>query len=527
MRPINLAIHRLLACLLILTMFAPAMPATAAAPMAAAELYDPLVDSVSAEIYQQTAANLSTYQIDAAFAPAAATPATITGKLNLTFVNSTKATLAELYFRLYPNGEEYGLGGMTIESAAVNGTTVTVTVIDAEATSVSVPLPSPLAPGDGIPVALKFTSTIPTNPPFSYGMFAHDEVTDVYSLAHWMPIVAGYDAEQGWNLESTTTLGDPVYSNAALYDVTLTTPAEFVFVTTGSEISRQTDSGWSSTRYQSGPSRDFVMAGSANYLTDSARAGDTTVRSYYLASESSGGLEALLLAQDAITTFSDLFGLYPYDEFDVVQVDLGNGAAGVEFPGIIFLSGDFYDANSRSRRSIEFASLVAHEVAHQWWYGMVGNNQYYHAFLDEGLTNYAATIFYERQYGLEAAQAQVDLTLALPYLAMLFGEGDQIVDQSTADFGNQERYGTTVYSKGGLGFQAIRQQLGDEMFFAALQAYVESFRFSVATPADLKVIFESTSGQDLDALWHHWFEATEGTSDYSPADLQQLLETYT
>jgi aminopeptidase N len=168
-------------------------------------------------------------------------------------------------------------------------------------------------------------------------------------------------------------------------------------------------------------------------------------------------------------------------------------------------------------------SIVAHEVAHQWWYGLVGNNHHRHAFIDEGLTNYVSMVYFEEVYGEDEARFQLNLNLKAPYLTVLFTDGDQIVDQPTDDFSSQSAYVAAVYKKAALGFEAIRVEIGDDAFFAALQGYADDFQFEIAAPGDLKAAFEEASGQDLDELWRHWFEAAEGDQDYDAADLAELL----
>ena len=79
------------------------------------------------------------------------------------------------------------------------------------------------------------------------------------------------------------------------------------------------------------------------------------------------------------------------------------------------------------------------------------------------------------------------------------------------------------YGKGALGFDAVRQVIGDDAFFAALRDYATRFRFGVATPDDLRAAFERASGQDLRVLWRHWFDTEEGTRDFTRADYADLV----
>lgn len=69
-------------------------------------------------------------------------------------------------------------------------------------------------------------------------------------------------------------------------------------------------------------------------------------------------------------------------------------------------------------------------------------------------------------------------------------------------------WSAAVYGKGSLGFDAIRREIGDEAFIAALSTYAEEHQFRIATPWELKDAFAAASGQNLDALWSHWFDET-------------------
>jgi aminopeptidase N len=142
------------------------------------------------------------------------------------------------------------------------------------------------------------------------------------------------------------------------------------------------------------------------------------------------------------------------------------------------------------------------------------------------MANYSSILYFEEQYGPEVAKQQADINLELPYLMMLFTDGDEIVDQPTDAFPNAGTYGTTIYGKGALGFQAIHEEIGDDAFYAGLKAYVEQERFGVALPEDLKGAFEQASGKDLTELWHHWFQAEEGMQDYTEQDYHDLLNEF-
>src|SRR5690606_25451358 len=135
-------------------------------------------------------------------------------------------------------------------------------------------------------------------------------------------------------------------------------------------------------------------------------------------------------------------------------------------PQVIFVGEQFFpDPINGGSRPGAVEMLVAHEVAHQWWYGLVGINPHRDAFLDEGLAEYAAVLYFERRYGPEAAEAQMDQGVLLRYLTWLVNDRDHVAHQPTIAFPDAGAYYTMTYRKAALGFEALRVAMGDEAFF--------------------------------------------------------------
>jgi hypothetical protein len=491
-------------------------------------LYEPVLAPDQEDVYAETAGRLTRYRIDATLNPAGDQPATITGTLDLSYYNNTGEVQESLYFRLYPNDDEYAEGELTLGDVDVNGTRVSPD-LSVEDTVAEVRLPEAVEAEETVDLQTTFTTTIPSDPGQSYGMFGLDSDTGTYALAHWEPLLAGYDPMEGWNLDPPSNFGDPVFTDAALYEVTLILPDDLAVISTGNEQDAETAPD-GQTRHQivSGPVRDFVMVIDDDLESVSEEVGGTTVRSWYKPGHAERGEDVLRYGAQSLKVYGRLFGAYPYAEMDIVEVDLRN-AGGVEFPQITYIEQGLYDPNSPSTRrdpdTLEFT--VAHEIAHQWWYAMIGNDQYDHAFIDEGLTNFVTTIYFGELYGTDKAVEQSDRNLKLWYLAMLYaGGGDQIVDQPTDGFPTQGDYGATVYGKAALGFAAIHDAIGGDAFFRALTDYVQDFRFKVATPDDLRAAFERASGEDLGELWRHWFEEEHGEQDFDSAEFTRLRREY-
>jgi aminopeptidase N len=242
--------------------------------------------------------------------------------------------------------------------------------------------------------------------------------------------------------------------------------------------------------------RDFYVAMSADYEVVGQEVGGTRVNSYYRSGQDAGGELALTYATDALRVFSQRFGPYPYTELDVVATP--TNAGGIEYPGAIVIAQGLYEQEGGF-----FELATAHEVAHQWWYGLVGNDQLDEPWLDEALTNYSAYLYYQETAGSETADFVKNRVFEGAYRAVREDGRDRSVAGPVSSF-NQEEYGAIVYGKGPLFFDALRDRVGEDAFFSALQVYLGSHRYGVAYPEDLIVAFEEASGQEIDDLYQFW-----------------------
>jgi hypothetical protein len=491
-----------------------------ASEIPALDLTTSIIPSKQTRVASLIDGSIPHYAVQAELIPAdGVAPARLIGSTTLSFINFTPDPMTDLFLRLYPNSPFYdGEDFMTISNVLVDGHPVEA-LLSEENSLATIPLPTALASGDTTTVEFDFVTTIPTDPDDSYAMLSFDTRTESFNIAYWQPLVAGWTPADGWNTGPIQTRGDPVFTNIASFTVELTTPGDIQFATTGSEVNVVDAGNGSVTRtFESGPVRDFVMIASEHYEVLEQTVGETTVRSFTFPGDADAAQLALDAAAGSLAFFNEHVGIYPYREFDQAESQIGPGAAGIEFPGLIYIDEGLYRPGSLS-----LVFVIAHEVAHQYFYNLVGNNQYEHAFLDEALANYTAVLFVEQEIGIDAANQVLDGYIVRPYLATLFGtSGDEIVDQPTADFSSESAYGRIVYGKGALGMHAIREAIGLEAFLEGLRLYVEQRMFDVATPADLLAAFEAVSGEDLQALWSEWFDELKGTEHFSPGQIIEL-----
>ena len=475
---------------------------------------------------------LSEYVVDADFFPATGDDlGRIDAELRLAWINPAAEPADEIIFRLYANDARYRDGAMVVSDVEIDGDAVDPD-FSVEDTVMTVPLDRSIAPGEQADLTLRWEATIPNDTVSGFGMFNHDTRTDTYTLDHWMPLLAGYDPANGFDFAPLSVNGDPVFSNVAFFDITVGDLKGLVLASTGVVTEESATDDRLRQTIVSGPTRNFSMAISANYEVVTGLAGETEVRSYFLPGHAERGAASVDWAIAAINLFNELIGPYPYKQFSIVEAELGSGAAGIEFPQIVFMASDYYDDSLTDEpfpRGQEFT--VVHEVLHQWWYGVVGNNQHQHAFLDESLTNYLTIVYFERIYGEMSRSSKRCSTRLRPYVIYLYGmsSGPQIdepIDTPTDSFSTGTAYGVIIYNKGPLAFQAIREAMGDEPFFAALAAYYDEHRLQIAQPDDLYAALDEEAPPELDfaALWRHWIEEAHGNEDFPPALLVTILE---
>jgi hypothetical protein len=416
---------------------------------------------------------------------------TVAGIETLLVTNNEGLPLDALYLRLYPNAPYYEEGRTDVGAVTLDGQSVESRV---DETVLEVTLSQPLAPEEQVSLSIPFTVTVPRRP----DRFGFDD--DVMMLGHWYPLLAVYD-DEGWNLDPYVAIGDAFYSETGFYTVYLTVPTGTDVASTGVEIARAEQGDETRITLVSAATRDFTLALSPDYRTLTRRVGETRITSFYLPGDAEGGREALNVAAEAIKVFNARFGQYPYTEFDVAETPflIEGSPGGMEYPGLVFISSDFYDPEGFY--SSELAVIVAHETAHQWWYGVVGDNQVDEPWLDESFATFAEILYIEETEGKAAAQEIEALWVEFPYmLAALMGE-DRPVATSLLEFDDDTMlYNAIVYSKGALFLRELRRLVGDETFFAILQYHYATYRYGIVPPDGFRRSIAEVTGGDPDAL---------------------------
>ncbi len=432
------------------------------------------------------------YSIALTFDPAGPT---LTGGEDVRYTNRQTAPLNELYFRLFANHPDSG-GKITVNNLSIDKASASST-LEVQNTALRIPLAKPLAPNAALNVHLDFSVTIPRD---SKGHYMDFTSTDgIITLPTVYPIIPAYD-DEGWHTELPPAYGDLVYADASLYEVNITVPSTMTVVASGSTIeTKDNGNGTSTWKLVAAPARDFDLNISDRWQKSSTQVGETTVNSYYESSDANSGKNALQFAVDAMKIYSTRFGGYPYRELDVVETP--TTAGGIEYPGVAIIARSLY---RDARRRNFFEGATVHEVAHQWWYGMVGDDQVNEPWVDEALAQYSQLVYYENTRGPSGAEAVIQGDFNARYdRARNTSRGNLPVNQPVSAY-DEEMYSAIVYGKGPLFYDALRKKIGDAAFFKFLQSFLAKYRWKIATGNDIVATASSTCGCDVKDVYQEW-----------------------
>lgn len=424
----------------------------------------------------------------------------VTGTQQVVYTHRDNTALREIALRLYPN-TDYMEGKMTLSAVQVNGKPVADRAIKrngrADRATLLVPLSQPLSMGQQVTLSMQLDISVPVSPTKGYRTFGL--IDGILSLPNAYAMIPPRRDGRWW-LDTIPNFGDVVLGQMALYRVRIQAPKTQVIVATGvCEDDRADNAGDAAVVCSSGPARDFAIHLSPLYRVESAKLPneDITVYSYYLPIHARAGERALDYAANALKTYERRFGPYPYRELKVFETT--TIAGGIEYPMLAGVTDANYELDGGY-----FEWLVAHEVAHQWWYNMVGSDPITEPWLDESLTQYSASLYIEDRYGDVAARAQRDLFFTQRYENERKAKGDRRVGQASALFPRWS-YFPIVYGKGPLFFETVRRNGGDARFEAWLRTYFVHNRFAIANATALLQAANDVGLRDIaQAAYDEW-----------------------
>ena len=261
-----------------------------------------------------------------------------------------------------------------------------------------------------------------------------------------------WEPGHGWARDPMVEIsGETTAGPAADTTIRVSAPEDLVVLVSGDRAQpREAADGRRVWESRDPVARDVLVA-VGEFDTATVDAGGTRVTAGVLPGADTSADELAESTAEAIAVLEGRFGPFPYPTLAVPLVSDHDGG-GEEYSSAILLGSDD-------------SGLVVHEVAHMWFYGMVGNSQFRDPWLDEAFASYAESV--------ADGHAHDDLDR----------RGD--VGTSMAGFDDQEEYESLVYGKGAAALAAAREAAGEQAFDEAVRCYVESQAWTIARPEDL------------------------------------------
>ncbi|HEV8509881.1 MAG TPA: M1 family metallopeptidase [Gemmatimonadales bacterium] len=352
----------------------------------------------------------------------------------------------------------------------------------------------------------------------------------LYEIAQWYPRLAVYDDVRGWNTEQYLGQGE-FYLEYGDIDFAITVPRGFIVAGTGrltnplevltvqqrarlaralrsdstvaviakTEVgepsSRPPGSGALTWRFAAKNVRDVAWAAAPNFMWDASGWNGILMQSFYPPVADSIWRESTRMVRHSIKHYSEKWFPYPYP----TAINVNGPVGGMEYPMIVFC------ANRRSREGL--FGVTTHELGHEWFPMVVGNNERLYAWMDEGFNTfiniYSARTYFPDQAWLRT-RGQAD------QWAQFAATGRDEPGITPADRVTPELLGQVAYNKPATGLYVLRHAILDSTRFdIAFREYVRRWAFKHPTPADFFRSMEDGVGEDLSYFWRGWFLRTD------------------
>ncbi|MCL2707649.1 MAG: M1 family metallopeptidase [Defluviitaleaceae bacterium] len=430
---------------------------------------------------------------------------TVGGHMRVKYTNRSETALGELVLRVYLNafkedekikpffdvfeekvfalGVDYGF--MEIRHVSEDNSELS---FELDGTVLTVILDEPLEPDETIQLRIQFEAYVP--------LIAHR--TGANERAIWcgmfLPVLSVFNGS-AWDKSPYYPAGDPFFLESANYTVEITAPSEYEIAGTGVKFETMLEDRMVTT-FHARMARDFAFALSNEFMVEEAAAESGADVFFYHYSDDLDAKAVVGAAVDAIAFMEDRVGLYPYRQLTIVETDMFV-SGGMEFSTIVFIDSDYL------RRTSNYATVV-HEVIHQWFYNIVGNNQIEEAWIDEGLTMYLQEeFFYKTEEELRSKMERDHASLKLVH-DTVEGTANRRISSGIAGYTGWSDYHRIKYTKPKLMLYALRRIIGDDGFTRLLWDFFNIYSFRVATGNDFISVAEEVHGESLKSFFNEW-----------------------
>ena len=500
---------------------------------------------------------------------------TYAGTERVHWVNRGDHATSMIFFHLYPNMRppdyvaptQHNDTGQIIadeprleitEVRTLNNNAPVAFSFDDLQTTLRLNLRESLPPGTAIDLQVKFKGSVPEIDSEETGIVTHvlQQVSaairserelrrardtnflcrDVMMLATSFPILAARSGDD-WLRKLEPSIGDSLTTEAADFAVTVeTAPGISIFTpAVVTELAHQDK--LDSHHFTAETLRDFPIIAGRNLKSLERRVGDVMVRSIYRGEHELVAQRVLTIAGNALGIYKQKFGALPLKSVTIADVPLVATLGSTEFSGLSAIASAFYvdfesptmrnmpDVIRDQRASVEESLewTVARVVAHQWWGATVGNDAAREPVLDESLSNWSALLYYRETHGEQQTASALEEQLRGVYkVYRTFGGEDMEAIHSSREYRNSFQYAAIVATKGALMFEALRQLLGDDKFFAALRDYYSANSLEIADLDDLRGAFVAGAPVEqrraVTRTFDRWLESKRGDEDIGRPD---------
>ncbi|MFD0632206.1 putative Ig domain-containing protein [Catenulispora yoronensis] len=388
-----------------------------------------------------------------------------TGHEGISFTNVAATPLTEVYLRLWDNA--HGTCPSNQPITVTNVTGGTAGALEVSCTALKVTLPAPLGQNQSASIGFDVTITVPSGT----DRFGSDGSYNFIGNA--IPVLAVHDGS-GWHLDPYTNNGESFYQLISNYSVRLDHPTSVQTPTTGTATETPGASGRTITTATATNVREFAWVAGPFVKTTATTSTGVVVNMWRTSGVSASTAASLLsTATSAMVGHASRWGAYPYGEVDVV-LDNNFWFGGMEYPGLTL------DTTS--------ATALIHELGHQWFYGIVGDDEYNTPWLDEGFTDYITDV----QQGITGDGC---------WTGSWASSAEKITNSMAYWDAHSSRYSTVVYGYGKCALHDLRRTMGDTAFNTMLRNYAQSHWYGISTVADFKAAAQAATSVNLTSFW--------------------------
>ena len=393
------------------------------------------------------------------------------------------------YSQAYPNGLSHG--DVAFDSVKVNGTPVAYTIEGLDMDVLSVPVESELFPDQKVTIEMTYEVALAN---INHRLGYNEQTVN---LGNFYPVLCHVD-NGSYTTSPYYDVGDPFVTDVANYNVSLTLPESYLVASSGNLNEATSQNGLATYTYKAEAVRDFAMVLSTQFKKLTRTVGNTQVNYYYY--NDVDAETSLDTACGMMEYLSEHVGTYPYAQYTVVETEFCYG--GMEYPCLSMIT-----SGSQS-----YQEAVAHETAHQWFYGIVGNDQIANAWMDEGLSEFVTYLYMDSTGAMPLSRNVMANTKTYTTYVDVLNHYYTDVDTSfraVNEYKNDSEYVIFTYVKGSLMFNTLYETMGANKFWKALSSYFDGAQFTIATPSQMSACFASAGGQELATIFSNFVEGKE------------------